>query len=92
MTTTKVFDLTTYVEANLGERHFPTRIMSEVFKLLENVSLLPQLLTAYTAEALMEMVPSYKKKAVELIKEFPRLAETARALTVVLLRLGGEKD
>ena len=53
--------------------------------------MLLQLLTADTAEALMEMAPYYKKMAVELIKEFPRLAETVRALKVVLLRLGGEE-
>ena len=53
--------------------------------------MLLQLLTADTAEALMEMAPYYKKMAVELIKEFRRLAETARALTVVLLPSGEDE-
>ena len=91
--TTKVLDLTAYVKANLDQRCFATCNTSKACKLSENVSLLLQLLTADTAEALMEMAPYYKKMAVELIKEFPRLAETARALTVVhLLRGGGGEN
>ena len=82
-------DLTAYVEANLGERQFQTSTTSKAFKMSENVSLLLKLLTADTAEALMDMMPYYKKKAVELIKEFPRLAETVLALKVVLLLRGG---